>query len=173
MKNGQFDGASNYQVEYTGNFNYLAILNNADYDGIEEVGITRFLENGEGISIAGDVLPIEIQLLNAQDISITGITSTAQVFVSRTLAADNDTPGTDVDTEWVLLSDNNVGTFGDTEMRFDPIAKSLIIDWLTPAEETDDPVTFDVNGVWYGRIVFSDNTIVNNQIESCLTTSAE
>jgi len=50
VKNGQFDGASNFQVENSGDQINLAKLNFADYDGIEEVGLTEFLEEGTGMA---------------------------------------------------------------------------------------------------------------------------
>jgi len=170
---GTFDGVTNFNVDVTDKGIYIAILNSAKYDGHEEVGLTQFLENGEGISIAGITIPIEIALLNDNDDPITSVSSIAQVYVSRTLAASNPAPGSDVDTEWVLLSDNNPSTFGDTTMRFDQVTKSLILDWKTPAEETDFPVTSDVEGIWYGRIVFSDDPIVLDQITICDITSDE
>ena len=60
---GVFDGVTDFAVEQTLGDTNLAVLNLASYEGIEQVGLTEFLEDGTGVEIAGNSIPIEIALL--------------------------------------------------------------------------------------------------------------
>ena len=167
---GSFDGVTNFLVEQTEGDANLAVLNRANYDGIEEIGLTQFREDGTGTIIAGVILPIEISLLDPNsNVEITGSQTVAQVYLSRNIDAES---GTDVETDWVLVSDVDISA--PTTMQFDTSTTSLVMPWLTPARGSDIPGktdSYEVEGIWYGRIVLSDPALVEAQITQCHTTS--
>ena len=140
---GQFDFALSITTpDVDPIFVWGSILQNGVFDGLEQVGLTEFTQDGTGVAKAGNTLPLEIILENTAgapfDLSDAAL---AHVFVTLRepptgpiSLPTNIVPGNNPRTSWIQIEDSSDDARADPKlMRIDESGPSLRMDWLTPA----------------------------------------